>query len=149
MLMRGERAENFVLWGHHCDEAAAVIFVTTLREVGLRVKVVGISGRRHAGAHGLTLTPDLTLSQALPLAMRARCVIIPCDFAQLTGFLNDPRLRQFLAGAQTAQATFVVSEASLMQADPLWVDVEALLTYPTGAALISFAQTLAAGLAQG
>lgn len=140
------RAEHFVLWGAHCDEAVAAIFVTTLRAAGLRVKVVGISGRRWTGAHGLTLTPDLALGQALRLATHTRCVIIPCNLAQLPGFLNDPQLGEFLACAGRAQAVFVVQQAS-----PLPTHLLAgadLRVYPLGAALVPFAQQFAVELVQ-
>jgi hypothetical protein len=145
--MPTRRAEHFVLWGVHCDEAVAAIFVTTLRGAGLWVKVVGISGRRWTGAHGLALTPDLTLGQAQRLAAHTRCVIIPCNLAQLPGFLNDPRLGEFLACTCRAQAIFVVGEANPLPTT-LLAPVE-LRIYPRGAALVCFAQQLAVRLVQG
>ena len=60
-----------VLWAERFDEAAATIFVTVLREAGLRVKVVGLTPPPVSGAHGLALVPDLSLDQALPLAALA------------------------------------------------------------------------------
>ena len=60
----------FVLWGHHFDEAVTAIFVTELRTAGVRVKVVGLEARTSAGAHGLSLVPDLALGQLPRLAQR-------------------------------------------------------------------------------
>ncbi len=36
----------FVLWGEQFDELAAVVFVTELRDIGLCVKIVGLTLRR-------------------------------------------------------------------------------------------------------
>src|SRR5215217_5905292 len=101
----------FVLWGHYCEEMAATVFVTTFRAVGLQVKLVGLSGQRNAGEHGLVLIPDITLDAALALVSNASCVVIPCDFACLYRFADDPQFRQFLQRANAHQAWFVVGEA--------------------------------------
>ena len=50
-------AQVLILWGHGCDEAIAAQFVTSFRQQGANVTLVGISGRRNTGAHGLTLHP--------------------------------------------------------------------------------------------
>jgi hypothetical protein len=146
VIMRRGEAEHFVLWGAHCDEAAAAIFVTTLRAAGLRVKVVGIGERRWVGAHGLTLIPDLTLGEALRRAAHTRCVIIPCALAHLSGFLNDPRLHDFLGRASSAQAIFVVGDTRLAPATLLPEGATTTVIYPEGEALVTFAQWLAAEL---
>ena len=86
----------FVLWGEHFDEAAAVIFITTLREAGLRVKIVGLSGSCVKGAHGLGLLADLTLDEALTLADQAICVVIPCTTQNFQRVKGDPRVGEFL-----------------------------------------------------
>jgi len=65
-----------VLWGTHCDGAAAAIFIRSLRAAGLRVWLVGISGRRIAGAHGLRLQPDLRIFNHFlkdPLLPKRKC----------------------------------------------------------------------------
>ena len=90
----------FVLWGSNFNEAVAAIFVTELRQAGLRVKVVGLDGELPVGSHGLALSPDMPLSQALPLASRALCVIAPCDAQQWRHIQHDPRLTDFLVQVQ-------------------------------------------------
>lgn len=94
----------FVLWGTGCDELAAVTFVITLRATGIAAKLVGVSGRQVRGAHGLALTPDYTLSQAVPLAHQAACLVLPCPAGSLVRFTRDPRLREFLRQSQHHQA---------------------------------------------
>ncbi|MEZ4660499.1 MAG: hypothetical protein R2911_23325 [Caldilineaceae bacterium] len=90
----------FVLWGSNFNEAVAAIFVTELRQAGLRVKVVGLDGELPVGSHGLALSPDMPLSKALPLAGRTLCVIAPCDAQQWRHIQHDPRLTDFLAQVQ-------------------------------------------------
>ena len=99
----------FVLWGEQCDEAAAALFVTNLRAAGLRVWVVGISGKRLIGAHGLGLLTDLALDQALVLAAAAICLILPCGGERLERLLNDPRLVTLLQVGAAQQAQFLLA----------------------------------------
>lgn len=101
----------FLLWGRHFEEAVAAIFVTELRAAGLCVKVVGLTGRATAGAHGLLLTPDLSLGQIPRLAQRALAVIIPCPLDRLLCYATDPRLGQFLQEAHHRQALFIVPDS--------------------------------------
>ncbi|NJN98486.1 MAG: DJ-1/PfpI family protein [Anaerolineales bacterium] len=75
--MARHRDYVFVLWADQFEEAPATIFVTELREAGLRVKVVGATPAPISGLHGLALVPDLTLDQALTLLAQVICLIIP------------------------------------------------------------------------
>src|SRR5688500_3710213 len=102
----------FVLWGKDCEEVTATLFVTAPRGAGLRVKLVGLVTRQTAGLYGLALVPDMTLEQALPLANRARGVVIPCGVRGLQCFDNDPRLLEFFSHARENKAKFVMGEAS-------------------------------------
>ncbi len=97
----------FVLWGHNFDEQAATIFVTGLREAGLLVKVVGLTPGTLSGLHGLALLPDLTLGQAVPLAGRAVCIIIPTISLDFDYLHNDPRFHDFIRQATAQGAKFV------------------------------------------
>ncbi|MCB0097446.1 MAG: hypothetical protein KDE46_17065 [Caldilineaceae bacterium] len=132
----------FVLWGAQCEEAPAAIFVSELRAAGLRVKVVGLDGIHANGTHGLALLPDITLSQALPLARLASCIILPCAPATLQRMAGDPRLQEFVMLAQAEQALFVVEGAVHPQLPEIGLEVanlgEDVLIYPLGAALFDF-----------
>lgn len=98
----------FVLWGHNFDEQMATIFVTELRRAGWLVKVVGLTPGTLSGVHGLALLPDLTLGQALPLASRAVCIIIPTTSLDFDYLHTDPRLHNFIQQATVHGAQFVI-----------------------------------------
>lgn len=104
------QATIFVLWSESFDEASAVIFITELRDAGLRVKVVGPTSRPVAGVHGLALVTDLTMEQALPLTKQpVRWVILPCGAVGGQRLSNDPRVRTFLLQAHQHGACFITS----------------------------------------
>lgn len=141
----------FVLWGEQFEEAAAAIFVTQLREAGLRVKVVGLTPHRISGSHGLVLVPDLTLDQALPLAAQAACLVIPHSAYGFKQLKNDPRLRDFFGQALANQARLVLAqfnETDLTELElPPTLTSEQILAYPINSIeLVEFASQLAGSL---
>ena len=141
----------FVLWGDHFDEALASIFVTELREAGLRVKVVGLTPQRISGSHGLILVPDLMLEQALPLAINTICLVIPHDSNGLRRFNNDPRLGEFFSQTLTRQAKFVVSQLDAADMSELarfmGPNHDQIIAYPINKAdVFGFARALAGSL---
>jgi hypothetical protein len=95
----------FVLWGSGFEEAMAVIFITELRRANRRVKLVGLTRRPTGGAYGLALVPDLSLDDALPLAVKAAWVIVPYRSTGPGQLGTDPRLPDFFRTA--AQAGFI------------------------------------------
>jgi hypothetical protein len=136
----------FVLWGDRFDEAAATIFVTELREAGLRVKVVGLTPRQIGGAHGLALVPDLTLDQALSLASQAICVVIPATVQWRERFNNDPRISKFIAHVSSDQTKFVVGMGDETMKTGLKLPAlveENVMIYPETEDLVKFARELA------
>lgn len=140
----------FILWGDSFEEAVAAIFVSELREAGLRVKVVSVSRQQTPGAHGLTLVPDLTLTQAIPLARQTSCVIIPCELRVLQHLKNDPRLREFFSLARTNQARILIGSLSGSEVEAfeyLSLSPEAVTVYPANEDLVEFARRLAGSLA--
>lgn len=139
----------FVLWGNEFEEATASIFITVLREAGLRVKVVGLTRPYICGSHGLVLLPDLTLDQALPLARNAVCVIIPYTSCGIRRLKNDPRIREFCHRAYANQAKFVLGQLdgiSITDLDLLPSSVSDFLIYPDHENLVTFAQGIAKSL---
>lgn len=98
----------FVLWADQFEEAPAAIFVTKLREAGLRVKVVGATPAPIFGSHGLALTPDLTLDQAFTLLAQVICLIIPQTGQGLFALKNDPRLSQLFESVCKNQVKVVL-----------------------------------------
>lgn len=146
----------FVLWGSNFNEAVAAIFVTELRQAGLRVKVVGLDGELPVGSYGLALAPDMPLSQALPLANRTICVIAPCDAQQWRRIQHDPRLTDFVAQVQQ-RGGWLITEPVQQDYTITWtVHPPTLDVYAAGAAdvinhtpptqLTSFVRQLAGSL---
>lgn len=139
-----------VLWANDFEETAATLFVTELRRAGLRVKVVGLTRRRSPGVCGLALDPDLTLDDALPLAGKTVCVVIPCSSPRVKQLKNDPRLREFLAQVDLNQAKLVLSplgEEELMDLQ-LFAGSGKTLFYPSREDMLEFVWELAATLRQ-
>jgi hypothetical protein len=144
--MSKSKSYTLVLWGEQFDEAAAAIFVTTLREAGLPVKVVGLTPRRLNGAHGLALVPDLTLSQALLLVDQTICVVIPQVTVNLKRLMNDPRLPELLRRTAVNQTSMIVCQGAEADLAEIVGLTEHINIYPGRADLVDFATELATAL---
>lgn len=135
----------FVLWADQFDEAAAVTLLVRLRQASLNVKLISLSHAPAAGAHGLVLMADMTMEQALPLAHRASCVIIPTNGAGLGPFGNDPRVAQLLRRACDSNSLLVVGATALGQVNGLletpW-PAPSLMALPEAQELPAFARHL-------
>lgn len=101
-----------VLWGKHFEEATTSIFVTELRQSGLRVKIVGLDGPQTYGMHGLTIVPDIPLSKALSITDKVLCVIVPCSKQRWNQIYADPRVNDLFEQAFSNHASVVVNGAS-------------------------------------
>lgn len=102
------REHIFVFWGNNFEEAATVTFVTEFRDMGFKVKLVGLTPFPVSGAYGLALIPDLSLAQALPLANQTMCIIIPSTVPNIRKLENDPRIIEFLQEACINHPLFVI-----------------------------------------
>ncbi|MEM7133539.1 MAG: hypothetical protein AAF702_45015 [Chloroflexota bacterium] len=140
----------FVLWGTRFEEAAATIFTTKLRQVGLCVQLVSLAGQRPVGQNGLALYPDLPLGDALRIAKKAVCVILPCSAETFRQMECDPRLSEFFHQANANDARFIVSTMDSIQKTglkKLVIANELLSTYQNVPNLMQFADELASSLA--
>jgi len=138
-----------VLWGQGFDEIAASIFVAELRRLGKRVKLVGLNQQHIAGQHGLTLVPDLPLGQALSVANRIQCIIVPAPLAALQQFSYDPRLAELVGLAAHNQAFVVVDSPVSHNLYPFTANAPPFsniiqLEYPSCEELLPFVQTVLA-----
>lgn len=139
----------FVLWGEHFEESVLVTFTTILREAGLHAKVVGLTGVRSTGKYGMVLYADLTLSQALPVAAQAVCVIVPCSAATLKRAENDPRVSDFFQRAAVNEAQFILSHLDAFETSSLHqlgLTRNDLLFYGEALDLVAYARDLARAL---
>lgn len=133
----------FVLWATNFDEAAASVFVSELRDAGLRVQVVGLHGQQIAGARGLVLGPDMRLDEALRYAGQTRCLVIPASLRSLATYEDDPRLCEFIQQVQAANARIVAADDDYDAMQLLSARVE---VYPPGEDVFQFARHLARSL---
>ena len=136
----------FILWGDKFEEAEAAIFATELRQTGLCVKLIGLAGQRSTGVHGLVLLSDLTLSEALPLAHKAICVVIPCNTATAKRIENDPRILDFFEQANLNRAQFVMKQFDKIAAPfaaKLSIPPQQIITYSEDDELTGFARHMA------
>jgi hypothetical protein len=137
--MPNYRGYVLVLWRENFDDEATAIFVTGLRKMGLRVKIVGLSLRKIKGARGLSLLPDLSLNEALALAERTLCVIVPYPADRCQWFYNDPRLPEFFKRAAANQCWFIVGPPTKACAPEFFPITErGVTTYPEPEQLVDF-----------
>lgn len=149
--MLSSRGYIFVLWGDQFEALPAAIFVTELREVGLRVKLVSFERTRITGTHGLTLYPDVTLEQVLFLGHQAISIIIPCGPLGSKQLENDPRLYRFFRQAYESGAQFVIGQqlntSYLADINLLPPEQDSVITYPDDSEdIVIFARQLAISL---
>jgi hypothetical protein len=140
----------FILWGNNFAEEVATIFATELRRLGVGVKIVGLSGLQAVGAHGLVISSDLTLSQALPLADKAICIIAPCSAETLQRNEDDPRVPQLFQQALANHAHFVISHSTVISQtslDRLATPAAKFTVYTESNNLIDLARAIAVSLA--
>lgn len=145
-------AYTFVLWDENFDEMAATTFIIELRQAGLRVKLVGLTHRPMKGANGLALVPDLTLGQAMPLACRAKGVIIPCPWRAAQRLKVEPRLTDFFEQARRNQALFIIERGSddePLKPEQLFLSLAEVIVYPAAECLQEFIHKLVEELTEG
>lgn len=139
----------FVLWSHKFEEVPATIFTTQLRNVGLRVKLVGLSYQKMPGMNGLVLHPDFTLEKALPLANKAISVIIPSGLIGIQSLKNDLRLFNFFSQANHNDAQFVIGNLMMPTLTKYRLfppSINNFNVYPEGETLFAFASQFAKSL---
>lgn len=148
-IMSAKKSFVLVLWGKNFDAVIASIFVSELRQAGLRVKVVALDNQRITGAHGLTLVPDLTLGKALPLANRSVCIVLPCDASRIRYFSGDPRIALLFQRSVENDARFVMGAFNCKYRSDiakLALPMDEVLTYPECEALFPFVRQMALNL---
>ncbi|MEM7535048.1 MAG: hypothetical protein AAF639_22925 [Chloroflexota bacterium] len=102
------RPDVFILWGEDFEAQMAVTFATQFRKAGISTKIVGLRNRPMKDAHGITLTPDMTVSQAVSSPNPIGCIIAPCHELEFDRIHDDPRLDQLYDKAKQSGAEFVM-----------------------------------------
>lgn len=74
------------------DEALVGIMLTTLRQAGLAVSLVGLRSKRVSGAHGLIIVPNTSLDRILESTPPILALILPGGTSHLARLRVDPRV---------------------------------------------------------
>lgn len=140
------RPTVLVLWGKQFDEAVAAIFVTQLRQAGIRVKIVGLHGPQTRGANGLELSSDITLGDAMKLVPDVTYIVIPAAESAFLQMLQDPRVEDLLGNSIEYQvqaiASKLVAKKLKYEEYPQGIQASNLLHYPDKHSLVKFVQEL-------
>ena len=96
-MQRAMNRKVFVLVAPGFEEADVSTVTRTLRRVGLSVAVVGLTAGPVRGAYGLSLVPDLTLSEVE--VERPHAVVLPGGVQGTRRFNADPRVHKLLRRA--------------------------------------------------
>lgn len=139
-----------VLWGEYFDEVAATMFIVTLRQAGVAVRVVGVHGLLAAGRNGLLLHADMSLSEIQPLIDQVTCLVLPCSRAAVKRLENDPRIHELFAAVVHNQAKMVVHDRGVIRQsllNSLLATESDIVTYASDEQLQPFVQEMAKGLA--
>lgn len=91
-----KRAKIIVLLADGFDEAAIGVILTTLREAGLAVKLVGLRAGAVRGSHGMAIVTDSSLDKLLNSTWPILALILPTGPAHLDRLQSDPRVRALL-----------------------------------------------------
>ncbi|PKO23779.1 MAG: hypothetical protein CVU38_02225 [Chloroflexi bacterium HGW-Chloroflexi-1] len=135
-----------ILWADYFDEMAATAFVTILRQMGMRVKLVSPTHNRIVGANGLVLAPDVTLDQVIPLADQVIAVIVPGKASAVRRLDDDPRVHELLCQIDDNHAVFVTNADAAPELVLLLGrqgTSQAVATYTDSLAAVELAQQLA------
>lgn len=136
----------FVLWASQFDEIAATIFVTQLRDAGLRIKVVSPMQQKMPGEYGVALFADYTINRALRYASRAISVIIPSGLKGIE-VLQDVRFFELFQKAHLNKAKFFISDMPKAKLDelelfPASMKPDDFIIYPEHHQLVEFVRQI-------
>jgi 4-methyl-5(b-hydroxyethyl)-thiazole monophosphate biosynthesis len=84
------------------EEIEAITIVDVLRRAGVDVAVAGLKSGACTGAHGIAVTPDCTLDEIDPAAVRM--VVLPGGLPGATTLRDDARVVRLLQTAAAAGA---------------------------------------------
>ncbi len=87
----------YVFFAPGFEEIEAITPVDLLRRAGLKVTTVGVGGRQVTGAHGITLTCDITDADAAPDNLRM--VVLPGGMPGTVNLEKSPVVQRFIGHA--------------------------------------------------
>lgn len=141
------RSQVILLLADGFDEAAVGIILTTLRQAGLAVNLVGLRSKRVSGAHGLMLVPNTSLERLLAALPPILALILPGGAGHLARLRLDPRVGGLIQQSLAEEALLVSLEnqATKMMSDLAETNGQAMtiIEPEAGTYLEDFAITLA------
>jgi len=91
-MSNSRHGQAIILLADGFEEKPVGTFLTTLREAGLSVNLVGLRTKQVSGVHGLTIVPDMSLERLLDMAHTIRAIILPDGVSHLARLRQDPRV---------------------------------------------------------
>ena len=83
-----------ILLGKGFEEAEAIVPADLLRRAGVEVALVGVGGKQIPGAHGITVTADLTLKELDP--ERVELLMLPGGMGGVEALSGDVRAQALI-----------------------------------------------------
>jgi putative intracellular protease/amidase len=109
-MSKTDHAQVILLLADGFEEAAAITILTTLRQAGLAVNLVGLRSNRVNGAHGLTIIPNTSLDQVLAALPPMLALVLPGGAAHLARLRIDPRVNTLVQHTLLEKAVLVSVE---------------------------------------
>ncbi|MEZ4614681.1 MAG: hypothetical protein R2867_04085 [Caldilineaceae bacterium] len=136
---------TLIFWGNRFDESAAVILATTLRDAGLRVKIVGVGGPCATGQNGITLQADILISDVPKFLAETRCIVMPCYSCGYKQLENDPRIYELFVKISSKDVILVIPEelTTLRSWSRMPICSKSVETYSSSSSLLAFALKIA------
>lgn len=91
-MSKSRYGQAIILLADGFEEKPVGTFLTTLREAGLSVNLVGLRKKQVSGVHGLTVVPDMGLERLLDMTHTVTAIILPDGASHLARLRQDPRV---------------------------------------------------------
>jgi transcriptional regulator GlxA family with amidase domain len=101
------RSQVIVLLADGFDEAAVSLVLSTLRQAGVAVSLVGLRAGPANGAYGMVVVPDMSLDRLLERDGSNSALIVPGGAGHLARLQADPRVGGLLRRAVEVEAMVV------------------------------------------
>jgi hypothetical protein len=114
-MSKSAQSQILMLLADGFDEAAMGTILTTLRQAGLAVSLVGLRSNRVSGAHGLTIVPNASLDRIVVVRPPVRALIVPGGTGHLARLRVDPRVNMLIQSCVNQEADLISLDAQATQ----------------------------------
>lgn len=102
-----DRGQVVLLLADGFEELGVTILLTTLRQAGLAVTLVGLRSGRVNGVHGLTIIPNISLDTLLEQKPSILALALSSGVGYLGRLRVDPRVRMLLTQSVEQKAMLI------------------------------------------